>query len=109
MHSAPGVGGTFRIQIFMSGEPPRFIGIIFKPVKWALLALKVSGNVSPRHFGFVIRSPPHSITSSATASSLSGIVRPNMRAVCALIISSNLSACTTGRSSGFPPLRMRPL
>jgi hypothetical protein len=43
MHSAPGVGGTFRIQIFMSGEPPRFIGITFKPVKWALLALKVSG------------------------------------------------------------------
>ena len=27
-----------------------------KPVKWALLALKVSGTLFPRHFGFILRS-----------------------------------------------------
>src|SRR5262245_2780356 len=51
----------------------------------------------------------HSITSSAAASSLSGTARPNIRAVCALMTSSNLFACTTGKSSGFAPLRMRPV
>src|SRR5215467_7050901 len=52
--------------------------------------------------------PLHSITSSATARSLSGTARPSMRAACALMTSSNLLACTTGRSAGFVPLRMRP-
>ncbi len=52
--------------------------------------------------------PPHSITSSAMASSLSGTVRPSILAVSALMTSSNLLACTTGKSAGFAPLRMRP-
>src|SRR5262249_47525720 len=51
---------------------------------------------------------PHSITSSATASSLSGTARPSMWAVEALMTSSNLVDCTTGRSAGLAPLRMRP-
>src|SRR5262249_60282028 len=51
---------------------------------------------------------PHSITSSAMLSSLSGTVRPSILAVGALMISSNLDACTTGRSAGLGPLRMRP-
>jgi hypothetical protein len=50
----------------------------------------------------------YSITSSANASSLSGTARSSMRAVCALITSSNFEACTTGRSAGFAPLRTRP-
>src|SRR5262249_16708046 len=50
----------------------------------------------------------HSITSSARASSVGGISRPSMRAVCALMTSSNLSACSTGKSAGLAPLRMRP-
>src|SRR6266566_4122618 len=37
---------------------------------------------------------PHSITSSAATSSLSGTVRPSILAVCALMTSSNLVACT---------------
>src|SRR5262249_31434389 len=53
-------------------------------------------------------SPPHSITSSARASRLSGTVRPSSRAVWALITNSNFEGCTTGRSAGFSPLRMRP-
>src|SRR5262249_2740440 len=51
----------------------------------------------------------HSTTSSAATSSLSGTVRPSIRAVSALITSSNLVARTTGRSAGFPPLRARPV
>src|SRR5262245_17023241 len=52
--------------------------------------------------------PDHSITSSARASSVGGTVRRSMRAVWWLITSSNFEACTTGRSPGFSPLRMRP-
>src|SRR5262245_33538759 len=52
--------------------------------------------------------PLHSITSSARASRVSGTVRPSIRAVSALMTSSNLFACITGRSAGFVPLRMRP-
>src|SRR5262249_15165492 len=50
----------------------------------------------------------HSITSSARASSLSGTSRLSALAVLRLSTSSNLVDCTTGRSPGFSPLRMRP-
>ena len=53
--------------------------------------------------------PFHSITSSARASSVGGTVRPSILAVWALMTSSNLDACTTGRSAGLAPLRMRPV
>src|SRR5215208_2502821 len=46
-------------------------------------------------------SPPHSITSSARARSVGGIVRPRDLAVLRLIVSSNRDACSTGRSAGF--------
>src|SRR5262249_23137123 len=51
---------------------------------------------------------PHSITSSASASNLSGSSRPSAVAVPRLITNSNFVDCGTGRSSGFSPLRMRP-
>src|SRR5262245_20854840 len=50
----------------------------------------------------------HSITASASESSLSGTVSPSILAVEALMTSSNFDACTTGRSAGLAPLRMRP-
>src|SRR6516162_340839 len=50
----------------------------------------------------------HSITSSASASSLSGIWRPNAFAVLRLMTNSNLVGCTTGKSPGLAPLRIRP-
>jgi hypothetical protein len=53
--------------------------------------------------------PDHSITSSARASSVGGTWRPSVLAVCMLMTSSNLVDCTTGRSAGFAPLRMRPV
>src|SRR5215470_8145393 len=51
--------------------------------------------------------PFHSITSSATASSLSGTVSPSARAVLRLMTSSNLVGCSIGSSAGAVPLRMR--
>ena len=52
---------------------------------------------------------PHSITSSARASSEGGTVRSSILAVSALMTSSNLDACMTGKSAGLVPLRMRPV
>jgi hypothetical protein len=49
---------------------------------------------------------PYSITSSASASNLSGISRPSAFAVLRLITNSNFVDCWTGRSAGFSPLRM---
>src|SRR6187551_341616 len=46
----------------------------------------------------------HSITSSASASSLSGTMRPSALAVLRLRTSSNLVGCITGRSAGLVPL-----
>ena len=49
----------------------------------------------------------YSITSSAVASSLSGILRPSALAVLRLMTSSYLVGACTGRSVGLSPLRMR--
>src|SRR6266542_414264 len=51
----------------------------------------------------------YSITSSAVASSDGGTVRPSAFAAFRLMTSSNLVDCTTGRSAGFSPLRIRPV
>src|SRR5258707_7726371 len=45
----------------------------------------------------------HSITSSASAMSLSGTASPSALAVLRLMISSNLVGCSTGRSPGLAP------
>src|SRR5215469_2372790 len=45
--------------------------------------------------------PPHSIASSAVASSSGGMLRPNALAVLRLMTNSNLADSTTGRSAGF--------
>ena len=52
-------------------------------------------------------SPPHSMTSSASASSVGGIAMPSALAVLRLITSSYFVGCCTGKSAGFSPLRMR--
>src|SRR5262249_31217598 len=46
----------------------------------------------------------HSMTSSASASSVGGISTPNAFAVARLMTSSNLAPTSTGRSPGFSPL-----
>ena len=53
--------------------------------------------------------PLHSITSSAATCRLTGTVSPSALAVLRFITSSNLVGCTTGKSAGFSPLRMRPV
>src|SRR5215471_17805413 len=50
----------------------------------------------------------YSITSSASASNLSGTSRPSAFAVLRFMIISNLVGSSTGRSAGLSPLRMRP-
>src|SRR5215813_13207194 len=50
--------------------------------------------------------PPHSITSSARASSAGEISRPSALAVLRLITSSNLVGCWTGKSPGLAPLKI---
>jgi hypothetical protein len=52
--------------------------------------------------------PVHSITSSAATCSVSGTVRPSLLAAFKLMTSSNFVGCTTGRSLGWAPLRIRP-
>src|SRR5262249_31803886 len=54
------------------------------------------------------RAALHSITSSAMASTPGGTVRPSAPAVFMLMTSSNLVGCSTGRSAGFSPFRIRP-
>ncbi len=49
----------------------------------------------------------YSMTSSASAISLSGMARPSAFAAFMLMMVSKIAACTTGRSAGFSPLRMR--
>ena len=50
--------------------------------------------------------PPHSITSSATVSRRSGAAIPRDFAVLRLSTSTNLLACSIGRSAGFSPPRI---
>ena len=50
--------------------------------------------------------PPHSITSSASASSIGGIAKPSALAVFKLMTRSNLVGCSTARSAGFAPRRI---
>src|SRR5262245_51674417 len=51
---------------------------------------------------------PHSITSSARASSIGGTSMPSALAVLTLRASSNFVGCSTGRSAGLSPLIIRP-
>src|SRR3981189_938195 len=50
----------------------------------------------------------HSITSAARADRVGGTSMPSAFAVFRLIANSNLMTCTTGRSAGLAPLRIRP-
>src|SRR6516165_1981736 len=50
----------------------------------------------------------HSITSSALACKVNGTVSPSDLAVLRLMTRSNIVGCTTGRSPGLAPLRIRP-
>src|SRR3974390_3078599 len=51
---------------------------------------------------------PHSMTSSARASSIGGTSRPSAFAVFKLIASSNMTGCKTGSFAGFSPAKILP-
>jgi hypothetical protein len=51
--------------------------------------------------------PCYSMTSSARASRVVGMVMPSALAVLRLIMSLNFSGCSTGKSAGVAPWRMR--
>src|SRR5215471_19548501 len=53
--------------------------------------------------------PAHSITSSAIDITPGGMMRSSALAVLRLIRNSYFVACTTGRSAGLSPLRIRPI
>jgi len=52
--------------------------------------------------------PSHSMTSSARSNTVCGIVSPSVLAVSRLMTSSKRVDCTTGKSAGAAPFRMRP-
>ena len=57
--------------------------------------------------GYELATSFHSITSSASESSIGGTSRPRVLAVLRLIARSYLVGAWTGRSAGFSPLRIR--
>ena len=69
---------------------------------------QLAGRSVPVHQLRGLGAPAHSMTLSARSSSAAGSVRPSAFAVLRLMIISNLVGCSTGRSAGFAPLRMRP-
>jgi hypothetical protein len=53
------------------------------------------------------RRPDYSITSSASAITVGGTVRPSVVAVLRLMANSNLAGACVGRSAGLAPFKMR--
>src|SRR5215204_2873807 len=83
------------------------------PRKRTLLSTSVKheGGVVRHRFAFACAANQrtrvaHSITSSARARSVGGMVRPRALAVLRLMTSSNLVGCSIGRSAGLAPLRI---
>src|SRR5262249_31741916 len=79
------------------GEAPHTLG----PLRWR--RERPRGRAAEQRHE---RAPPHSITSSARASSAGGTVRPSALAVLRLIASSNFVGCSTGSSAGLAPLKI---
>ena len=72
--------------------------------------LKIGGDVTAALYQLrthaVQQGASHSITSSASVSSIGGTVRPSVFAVLRLITKSNFIGCCTGRSAGFVPRKI---
>jgi len=103
---------------FLPQRPPAAPKVQYLPTRFRALAL-FGRRPSERVVSSVLRlcsgreqvqqKEAYSITSSAATSSLSGTVRPSILAVWALMTSSILLDCRTGKSVGLAPLRMRPV
>jgi hypothetical protein len=99
----------FAIGVFT--QPGSFpdIGSLDKEVRFTPKTRLKSGHRTMSALCQLRKSAVHSTTSSARASNVAGISRSSVLAVLRLITSSNLVGCTTGRSAGRSPLRMRPV
>jgi hypothetical protein len=72
-----------------------------------LRARRLSATLKPEHVQKLReQSDVYSITSSAVASSVCGIVNPSALAVLRLTASSNFVGCSTGKSAGLTPFRI---
>ena len=71
--------------------------------RWIVIPLTVSVRATEAD----ILRPGYRITSSARCRTDCGIVTPNARATSRLISNSNWVGCSTGRSAGFAPRRIR--
>jgi hypothetical protein len=98
-----------RCRTLQSGE-----FLIWHTANRAMSALSPKADINGRIFD--VRFVPkadiasrYSITSSAMDSTPDGTSIPSARAVCRLIANTNLVDCSTGRSAGLAPLRMRPV
>jgi hypothetical protein len=85
------------------------LNVWFTPRKRPYSGHRSTSQTCQRATYAVAANSAYSITSSARASSVAGMSTPSIRAVCPLMTSSNLADCTTGKSAGLAPLRMRPV
>src|SRR5262249_23793739 len=90
---------------------PRWIGLRSCNTRPGRQRGSAGGQMQKSSAGKFQLEPPshHSITSSTVARSCAGTSRPSALAVCMLMMNSNLVDCTTGRSTGFAPLRILPV
>src|SRR5262249_23724268 len=114
------VAAVAPAQLLEGLHQRREAGLSFRIVRWQIhehadaphpLALLRARRERPRRRAAEQRAELpalHSITSSASASNLSGILRPSALAVLRLMTSSNFVGWTTGKSAGFSPLRIQP-
>src|SRR5262245_145956 len=90
---------------------PRWIGLRPHYARYSRERGSARGQMQKSSAGKFHFEPPspshHSITSSTSASTLGGISRPSALAVLRLTINSNLVDCSTGRSVGVVPRRIR--
>src|SRR5262249_27541884 len=114
-HKVPALNVAGLVQTAPEAGQPNSIGLRRPEVQiadhrqcWLLRARRERPCCRPATEQRDELAPSHSITSSAKAISLSGILRPRALAVVRLITSSNLVGCTTGRSAGLAPLRILP-
>src|SRR5262249_23279581 len=104
LHECREAGLTIRIVRGLANEhsdPPHLLGLL-RPRRERPRGRRAAEQRDER-------ASSHSITSSASDSRLSEILMPSVLAVWALMTSSSLLACTTGRSAGFSPFRIRPV
>jgi hypothetical protein len=101
-----------RALMLVRFQAPQWVKRKLPPyLSMSVLPPKADITEKRRHVGLVPQADIgsfYSMTSSARASSAGGTVMPSDFAILRLIVNSNLVGCTTGKSAGFAPPRIRP-